>query len=393
MSTSGRPDLNRGPHRPERCALPGCATPRERRLSQSVAGGGSCLGRGGATLPRGKVLRWLCHASSSLWSRSSSRRCSPVSARADIPRGFVGVSPQSAAKASDYELMREAGISSVPAAALLERGPVEEPLSGGPRLEGVRPRSRGRRAGGDPGAARSSTGTPGWAAPEPNVLPVSNPLQRWAWSSFLRAAAERYGRDGEFWEEHPDLPYLPIKRWEIWNEQNIVSFDADPRPARFAMLLRISGRTLQADRPRAEGDHRRLLRPAAADPAQRRDRRLPRPRLRRPATSSPSSTGSACTPTSPTRARSAARCARCGGSCALHGDARDADLRDRAGLGLGQRPDPLGARPDRPGRTSSTAPSQLISANRHALAGRRRLVVHLERRRRHLQLLRAPPAC
>ncbi len=24
----GRPDLNRGPHRPERCALPGCATPR-----------------------------------------------------------------------------------------------------------------------------------------------------------------------------------------------------------------------------------------------------------------------------------------------------------------------------------------------------------------------------
>ena len=26
--TSGRPDLNRGPHRPERCALPGCATPR-----------------------------------------------------------------------------------------------------------------------------------------------------------------------------------------------------------------------------------------------------------------------------------------------------------------------------------------------------------------------------
>ena len=28
---SGRPDLNRGPHRPERCALPGCATPRCRR--------------------------------------------------------------------------------------------------------------------------------------------------------------------------------------------------------------------------------------------------------------------------------------------------------------------------------------------------------------------------
>ena len=31
LSKSGRPDLNRGPHRPERCALPGCATPRERK--------------------------------------------------------------------------------------------------------------------------------------------------------------------------------------------------------------------------------------------------------------------------------------------------------------------------------------------------------------------------
>src|SRR3954462_15174811 len=35
VDLSGRPDLNRGPHRPERCALPGCATPRG-RLSLAV---------------------------------------------------------------------------------------------------------------------------------------------------------------------------------------------------------------------------------------------------------------------------------------------------------------------------------------------------------------------
>ena len=35
---SGRPDLNRGPHRPERCALPGCATPRIEPVSHSRAG-------------------------------------------------------------------------------------------------------------------------------------------------------------------------------------------------------------------------------------------------------------------------------------------------------------------------------------------------------------------
>src|SRR5205807_7974329 len=36
---SGRPDLNRGPHRPERCALPGCATPRMGSGSHSSAAG------------------------------------------------------------------------------------------------------------------------------------------------------------------------------------------------------------------------------------------------------------------------------------------------------------------------------------------------------------------
>jgi hypothetical protein len=35
---SGRPDLNRGPHRPERCALPGCATPRGTQYSIGAAG-------------------------------------------------------------------------------------------------------------------------------------------------------------------------------------------------------------------------------------------------------------------------------------------------------------------------------------------------------------------
>ena len=66
--------------------------------------------------------------------------------------------------------------------------------------------------------------------------------------------------------------------WEIWNEQNIVSFarprteavrDADPdrRPGN---PPRAAGR---------EGDRRRSLRPAAADPAQRRLRRLPRPHV------------------------------------------------------------------------------------------------------------------
>ena len=99
--------------------------------------------------------------------------------------------------------------------------------------------------------------------------------QRWGWSKLLREAARRYGPDGYFWEDNPELPFLPIRRWEIWNEENIVTFADEPDPAAFAKLIRISGRALHRDRPRRQGDPRRLLRAAAADPAQRRLRRLP----------------------------------------------------------------------------------------------------------------------
>jgi len=175
----------------------------------------------------------------------------PARAVADIPRGFIGISPQSQASASDYRLMSEANISS--ARVLLSWAGVQSksPYLADPQWKGfdhevtIAAREGIR-------VMPTAFGTPRWAAPEPNVLPVTTPLRRWAWASFLRAAAERYGRDGEFWEEHPDLPYLPIVRWEIWNEQNIVSFDANPSPARFALLLRISGRVLKRTDPGAQ---------------------------------------------------------------------------------------------------------------------------------------------
>jgi hypothetical protein len=86
--------------------------------------------------------------------------------------------------------------------------------------------------------------TPEWAAPRTIDLPVRTAWQRWGWTKILRAAVQRYGPDGEFWDEHPDLPFLPIHRWEIWNEENIVSFAERPSPADYAALIRISGRVL-----------------------------------------------------------------------------------------------------------------------------------------------------
>jgi hypothetical protein len=93
------------------------------------------------------------------------------------------------------------------------------------------------------------TGTPDWVAPDPKVLPVKSSWQRWAWGNFLRAAVRRYGPGGAFWEEHRDLAWLPFRRWEIWNEENIVSFVERPDPAGFATLIRISGRVLHGADP------------------------------------------------------------------------------------------------------------------------------------------------
>ena len=65
------------------------------------------------------------------------------------------------------------------------------------------------------------------------------------------SAVRRYGpREGNSGEENPELPYRPIRRWEIWNEANIVTFGrADPKS--FARLVRVSGRTVHGVDPGA----------------------------------------------------------------------------------------------------------------------------------------------
>src|SRR3954468_24099686 len=67
--TSGRPDLNRGPHRPERCALPGCATPRRRRLSQRGGCGVLMPGLGSGGMLGRDIVKTRCLA----YARGKSR--------------------------------------------------------------------------------------------------------------------------------------------------------------------------------------------------------------------------------------------------------------------------------------------------------------------------------
>src|SRR6201999_4026246 len=73
-----------------------------------------------------------------------------------------------------------------------------------------------------------------------------------ACQKFLREAVRRYGDEGEFWADHGKLDYLPITHWEIWNEENIVSFAAAPDPAEYAKLIRISGEALHGTDPESK---------------------------------------------------------------------------------------------------------------------------------------------
>jgi polysaccharide biosynthesis protein PslG len=172
----------------------------------------------------------------------------PAAARAYLPPGFIGISPQGEMTESDYQLMREANVDSVRLpmswAAIQDEPPgIAEPDWAGFDREVELAAEAGVRV------MPFVFSSPAWAAPQPIDLPVRSAWQRWGWSTFLRAAEARYGPRGAFWREHPLLPYLPVRAWEIWNEENIVTFYKRPDPADFAKLIRISGRILHRADP------------------------------------------------------------------------------------------------------------------------------------------------
>src|SRR5215203_888724 len=52
----------------------------------------------------------------------------------------------------------------------------------------------------------------------------SAPVRVGDYAAYAGALADRYGEGGSFWAEHPQLPQLPVTRFEIWNEPNAELF-------------------------------------------------------------------------------------------------------------------------------------------------------------------------
>jgi len=170
-----------------------------------------------------------------------------AAAAAGLPRGFVGISPQNLANQPDYELMAESDISSLRLPLYWIGVEPSSPFVAPPNWSDF-DNSVALAAEAGMRVFPFVWGTPNWVAAQPRIEPAS----RWklrAWAAFLRRAVRRYGAHGAFWRQNPDLPYRPIRKWEIWNEENIVSYSSNSNPERFALLLRVAGRTIhRADR-------------------------------------------------------------------------------------------------------------------------------------------------
>lgn len=172
----------------------------------------------------------------------------PVAAQAYLPPGFIGISPQNPGTAKDYRLMQEAGIYSVRLPLYWAAIEPENPAFSERNWDGF---DHEVRLAADQGLEIFPfvVASPKWVTPLGIDLPVASAWQRRAWASFVRAAVRRYGPGGSFWQEEDELPYFPIRRWEIWNEENIVTFSSKPEPARFAELIRIAGRVIHREAP------------------------------------------------------------------------------------------------------------------------------------------------
>jgi hypothetical protein len=94
-------------------------------------------------------------------------------------------------------------------------------------------------------------GVPDWAASHPREFssPPRDPEQ---YARFLTTLVGRYGPNGSFWTEHPELPRVPVRDWQIWNEPNVPGFWSDqPWAGGYVALLRAAHRALRAADPNA----------------------------------------------------------------------------------------------------------------------------------------------
>jgi hypothetical protein len=171
-----------------------------------------------------------------------------------LPRGFFGIAPQTALGKRDTARMRSGGVETIRVMvswAAIQQSPRPEYDWGG--LDDT----VALAAEDQIEVLPFLISTPHWLSHDWRRLPVDSGRQRRAWAAFVGAAVERYGSRGEFWREHGPfsphpLPKLPIRAWQIWNEENYFYFASPPSAPRYARLLAVTHKAMHRADPRAD---------------------------------------------------------------------------------------------------------------------------------------------
>ena len=67
----------------------------------------------------------------------------------------------------------------------------------------------------------------------------TRPKSATAYARFVASLAGRFGPRGSFWTEHPEIPRMPLRDWQLWNEVDFRDYWADqPFERRYTRFLR-----------------------------------------------------------------------------------------------------------------------------------------------------------
>ena len=168
-------------------------------------------------------------------------------ARADVPRDFFGVVPSGYDTPAEMQRMAANGVG---AACVLVNWANVEPRQGARDWSYYDSYIGGFAAAGiqvQPLLLGEPTWVPGFPRP-----PIFGASAAQSWQSFLTDLAGRYGPNGLFWRQHPQLPYLPLTEWELWNEPNLAGYwGGTPSPRQYVRFLQLTDAGLRAADPQA----------------------------------------------------------------------------------------------------------------------------------------------
>jgi hypothetical protein len=178
------------------------------------------------------------------------------------PNDFYGIDPGIAADAQDFQQMADAGVETVRTGLSWSAA---EPQPGTFSWR-VADATVARLTANGIAFLPVLASSPGWVATPPTTPPLASSQAREGWTEFLKAAVERYGPDGSFWQPGPgggpspfhalcdcDADPMPITSWQVWNEPSLTHYFNTSSPVEsYAELLQISHDAITSMDPRAQ---------------------------------------------------------------------------------------------------------------------------------------------